>query len=275
AIGFRGGREVARAVVETTGAPIALRLTPDRLAMAGDGEDAQPITVDAVDAKGRHVATANLPVTFSVAGGTIIGLGNGDPNSHEPEKGNSRRLFNGLAQVIVRTQPGAGPLTVTASSEGLRSASAVLHRLAATPRAQVPATASVQILEGWRQSPPSHDKPDPNLKPAGTDMNSWLWLAPGEMSKAQDEAGWVVLRTSFVPRRRAQGRGGTLEFRGIVGRAEIWLDGKRVAEKPGYDEAALEVPLPPGNAERALTLLVQNEPGKPGGLSKPAFVSDN
>jgi beta-galactosidase len=66
-----------------------------------------------------------------------------------------------------------------------------------------------------------------------------------------------------------------LEFRGIVGRAEIWLDGKRVADKPGYDEAALELPLPPGNAERVVTLLVENEPGRPGGLSKPVLVSDN
>jgi TonB family protein len=85
AVGYRGGREVARAAVETTGAPVALRLTPDRAAMAADGEDAQPFTVDAVDAGGRHVPTANLMVDFGISGGAIIGLGNGDPNSHNEE----------------------------------------------------------------------------------------------------------------------------------------------------------------------------------------------
>jgi beta-galactosidase len=275
AIGYRGGREVARAVVETTGAPMALRLTPDRMLMAGDGEDVQPITIDAIDAKGRHVATANLPVTFEISGGEIIGHGNGDPNSHEAEKGDSRRLFNGLAQLIVRSDAAAGPLVVTASAPGLRSARTSVRRLAATPREQVPATASVQVLEGWRQSPPSREKPDPNMKPSGTDMNSWLWLNAGELHAAQEEKSWVVLRTSFVPRRRAQARGGTLKFGGIVGRAEIWLDGKRVADKQGYGEATLEAPLPPGGGERIVTLLVENEPGRPGGLSRPVAVADN
>lgn len=141
AVGYRGGREVVRARVETTGAPIALRLTPDRLVMAADGEDVQPFTVDAVDAKGRHVPTANLPVEFAVAGGTIIGLGNGDPNSHEPEKGNTRRLFNGLAQVLVRADSNAGPLTLSAASPSLRSARAAVRRLPGRRRARIAAQA--------------------------------------------------------------------------------------------------------------------------------------
>ena len=275
AIGYRGGRAVARAVVETTGAPVALRLTPDRMLMAGDGEDVQPVTIDAVDAKGRHVPAANLPVTFSISGGEIIGHGNGDPNSHEPEKGNSRRLFNGLAQLIVRSDAAAGPLVVTASAPGLRAARTSLRRLPATPREQVPPTASVQVIEGWRQSPVFLEKPDPNMKPADTDMNSWLWLGASELHAAPEEKRWIVLRTTFIPRRRVQARGGMLKFGGIVGRAEVWLDGKQVADKPGYGDSAMDVPLSPGSAERIVTLLVENEPGKPGGLSRPVAVADH
>ena len=90
AVGKTGGKVVAHAVVETTGAPVALRLTPDRAGLAGDGRDAAPVTVEALDARGRPVPTANLPVSFEIAGGRIIGLGNGDANSHEPEKGDAR-----------------------------------------------------------------------------------------------------------------------------------------------------------------------------------------
>jgi beta-galactosidase len=116
---------VARVVVETTGAAVALRLTPDRPVLAGDGRDAAPVTVEALDSRGRPVPTANLPVSFEVSGGRIIGLGNGDANSHEPEKGNARRLYNGLAQVIVQTQEGAaGVLVLRAQAEGLRPAEA-------------------------------------------------------------------------------------------------------------------------------------------------------
>jgi beta-galactosidase len=130
AVGKTAGKVVAHAVVETTGAPVALRLTPDRAglagaSLAGDGRDAAPITVEALDAKGRPVPTANLPVSFEIAGGRIIGLGNGDANSHEPEKGNARRLYNGLAQVIVQTEEGgSGLLTLRAQAQGLTSAEA-------------------------------------------------------------------------------------------------------------------------------------------------------
>ena len=107
AVAKKDGKEVARYSVETTGEPVALRLTPDRTAMAGDGDDAVPVTVEALDKEGRHVPTANLPVEFEISGpGAIIGLGNGDPTCHEPEKGDKRSLFNGLAQVIVQSHAG-------------------------------------------------------------------------------------------------------------------------------------------------------------------------
>ena len=55
------------------------------------------------------------------------GTGNGDANSHEPEKAPARRLYNGLAQVIVQTEEGgSGVLTLRAQAEGLKSAEAKL-----------------------------------------------------------------------------------------------------------------------------------------------------
>jgi beta-galactosidase len=272
AVGYLGGRRVAHALVETTGAPVALRLTPDRTVMAGDGEDAQPVTVDAVDARGRHVPTAQLPVRLAISGGTIIGLGNGDPNSHEPEKGDSRKLFNGLAQVIVRADSGAGPLRLTAQAEDLRTGQVSIARVATTPRAQVAPTPSVQTLEGWRQSPASPDKPDPMRKPIDSDMNSWLWLGTGQIEAAQGEGNWISLRATFVARRRVQANGGILRFGGIVGRAEIWLDGRKVAEKPDFTEASLDVAVPASSEEHVVTLLVESRPGLIGGLSQPATV---
>ena len=139
AIARNGGREVARAVQETTSGPVALRLTPARTVMAGDGEDAQPLTIDAIDAAGRHVPTANLMTRFSVEGAAIIGVGNGDPNSHQSEKGNQRSLFNGLAQIIIQAEAGGREsIHIRAEADGLRPASLVIDRLPFPPRAQVP-----------------------------------------------------------------------------------------------------------------------------------------
>ena len=124
AVSKKGGKEVARYSVETTGEPVALRLTPDRPALAGDGNDALPVTVEALDNEGRPVPTANVHVEFEITGpGAIIGVGNGDPTSHEPDTASKRSLFNGLALVIVQSQRGeAGNLVLRAKTEGLTSA---------------------------------------------------------------------------------------------------------------------------------------------------------
>jgi beta-galactosidase len=86
AVAKKDGREVARYAVETTGQPVALRLTPDRTSLAADGCDAVPVTVEALDAEGRPVPLAQNKVNFTLEGaGKIIGVGNGDPNCHDPE----------------------------------------------------------------------------------------------------------------------------------------------------------------------------------------------
>ena len=139
AVARKGGRLVASYAVETTGHPVALRLTPDRSALDGDGRDAVPVTVEALDSKGRHVPTANLPVQFHVSGGKIIGVGNGDPNSHQPDKATARSLYNGYAQVIVQSdRSAAGTMLLRATAPGLRPTAATL-RLRPVP--QVPGSA--------------------------------------------------------------------------------------------------------------------------------------
>jgi beta-galactosidase len=85
--GFKGGREVARDRVETAGAPAAIRLVADRAKIAADGEDVAVITARVVDARGRLVPTADSSLVFNLEGpGHILGVGNGDPGSHEPDR---------------------------------------------------------------------------------------------------------------------------------------------------------------------------------------------
>ncbi len=134
AIAKKNGQGVSRCAVETTGEPVALRLTPDRKTLAGDGADASPVTVEVLDRNGRPVPTANLTVEFEISGpGAIIGLGNGDPTSHEPEKGSTRSLFNGLAQVILQSRRGgSGNLVLRAKAEGLETAETTI-RIEETP----------------------------------------------------------------------------------------------------------------------------------------------
>ena len=85
--GFVDGAARLETKVETTTAATALRLEADRAAITADGRDLAVVTVSALDREGRAVPTSDAPVEFSVEGsGRILGVGNGDPSSHEPDR---------------------------------------------------------------------------------------------------------------------------------------------------------------------------------------------
>ena len=123
AIGFKKGKKIT-ASVETTGEPAEVVITPYKTTMIADGEDATVINVSVVDKQGREVPDADNLISFSVTGGMeIIGVGNGDPSSHEPDKymdGNwQRKLFNGKCQVILQSGSSASAIKFEATSPGL------------------------------------------------------------------------------------------------------------------------------------------------------------
>jgi beta-galactosidase len=137
--GSRGGRVVLTARRETTGEPARLALAPDRPRISADGEDVAVVVASVVDAAGRVVPVAGDEVTFRVsARGRLIGVGNGDPSSHEADKGAVRRAFNGLCMAIVQATREAGEIHVEATAPGLVPATVVVAAAAATPRPAVP-----------------------------------------------------------------------------------------------------------------------------------------
>ena len=96
--------------------------------LKADGCDVAVIRVAIKDTKGRVVPTADNLVKFSIEGpGKIIGTGNGNPSSHEPDKASQRMAFNGYCMVFVQTDKTAGEIHVKASSENLKDAEIVLQ----------------------------------------------------------------------------------------------------------------------------------------------------
>jgi beta-galactosidase len=126
--GIRGGRKLS-ARVETTGSALNLVLTPDRSLIKADGQDVSVVNVSVTDEKGRPVPDAMNAVSFALSGnGRILGVGNGDPSSHEadkcPEGKWSRSLFNGKCQIIIQGGLNPGRLELNALSPGLKPATA-------------------------------------------------------------------------------------------------------------------------------------------------------
>jgi beta-galactosidase len=107
---------------------VSIKLTSDRSEVDANGEDIAILRVEALDKEGRPVPTASNLIGFKVSGeGKLIGVGNGDPNCQESDKGSKRSLFNGLAQVIVQATKKPGTIIVEASVEDAKLPSITLQ----------------------------------------------------------------------------------------------------------------------------------------------------
>lgn len=130
AVAFKNGKRIT-SKVETTDTAIEVVLAPHKTTMSADGKDATVINVSLVDKQGREVPDAQNLIQFSVSGDAkIIGVGNGDPVSHEPDKFVSnnwqRSLFNGKCQVILEAGTTKDIIKFEAKSQGLYPASATI-----------------------------------------------------------------------------------------------------------------------------------------------------
>ena len=132
AVGLRGGQPVETFTLSTAAPAAAIRLTADRTALRGDGQDLAFLTLEITDPSGTVQPNGAVPITIEVSGaGALAGNANADMTSMEPYYANPRSTFQGRELVVIRTQPAAGPIEVTASAPGLASAHVTLH---ATPQ---------------------------------------------------------------------------------------------------------------------------------------------
>jgi len=122
AISRTAGKEVLVKEVKTAGAPARLVVTADRSAIKADGNDLSFLTVDVVDSSGVIVPNADNLVKFQIEGsGTIVGVDNGDPVSHESFKAPQRKAFHGKCLVVVQSGDKPGIVKLMASADGLTS----------------------------------------------------------------------------------------------------------------------------------------------------------
>ena len=103
-------------------------LSSDKTTLTADGKDATVINISITDAKEREVPVADNMVRFKLTGDAkIIGVGNGDPSSHEADKCANelwqRSAFNGKCQVIIQAGKTIGKVRLEAKSSGLVSGS--------------------------------------------------------------------------------------------------------------------------------------------------------
>lgn len=134
AVAYKQRRKLT-AKVETTDEPYEIVVTPYRTTIVADGKDMTVINISVVDKQGREVHDANNLIKFSFTGDArIIGVGNGDPSCHEPDKfltnsGWQRSLFNGKCQVLLQSGKKIDKIKFEATSNGLLPGTTGIHTI--------------------------------------------------------------------------------------------------------------------------------------------------
>jgi beta-galactosidase len=61
-------------------------------------------------------------------------------------------------------------------------------------------------------------------------------------------------------------------FSSLVGKAQVWIDGKLVGEKDDPKRSNLSVHLPPGEHERTVAVVIEATPGSRAGFGGEVVV---
>lgn len=120
---FQDGKRVGRRVLETVGAPAALRLRIDRARVRADRNDLAHVTVEIVDARGRLVPDAVAVVEAAFSGPVrLAAFGNANPRGIGSFQQPVAKTWHGRALAILQPSGAPGAVTFEVRAQGLRGA---------------------------------------------------------------------------------------------------------------------------------------------------------
>lgn len=128
AVAVGDGQHVATTALETTGEPVALRLTSDRKTLEADGQQLAYVLIELVDSNGNVVLNEDRKVKISCHGaGRIIGSGNASPTDMASFGSLEPSLFKGRAMAIIRGGKTAGEITLVVNADDITTSAIKLE----------------------------------------------------------------------------------------------------------------------------------------------------
>jgi beta-galactosidase len=131
AVAYNHGAEAAHDELRTSGKPDHLVLSTEHMTLSYGPDDVATVAVTVVDAAGVLVPDASSLVHFDVTGpAKIVGVDNGSNVDHESFVASQRKAFQGRAVAVLKAEASGGAIHITATTDGLPSATL---ELTATP----------------------------------------------------------------------------------------------------------------------------------------------
>ncbi len=264
---YRGGTCVAEDVQFTNGSPVAIKLETDRNFVCNDGQDVVILNCSVVDSEGREVAKADNHLYFEVLGdGVLLGVGNGNPNSHESDVLPERDLFNGKCQAIIRALPNADTLRIRVYGDGLKEA-IVEPEVLKVPAPNYMESAENNIVYGVTQSIVTAERPDPLIQLADNDMNTFTSVQfSWDYFQRDFKSGWRIYRATPVVSEGEM----LLELSAVrAASVEIYVDEEQIFANTEGVEGCVVCPFTASSAGRVdIRILIHSKESEESGIKE-------
>lgn len=228
-VGYQDGVVAAQDKKVTTKEVNGVQIRPWKDTIKGNGFDAMPVVITAVDCDGREVPDANFPTKIIVDGGRLLGACNGNPNCHEEYISERRSIFNGRCLAIVKPDDDAEQIQVTVES-AYGSSSAVIAVESSKKTEMLPSVTEYYLMN-WKVSKVFEQKPDVMMKMEAYDMNSWQDICVNRESGSPEQlegkkGSYIIYQIKTQIPKQINGHLPTLYFHAIWGECEIYINGK-------------------------------------------------
>lgn len=261
AVGYRKGEIVANDSQLTAEQPTSLKVSLSQEELVANGFDAVAVNVSLVDQNGTVIPNANHLLTFDVENGNILGVGNGDPNSHEDDVSSERKLFHGKAQAILAPID-KGYVQIRVSAKELNLQTEI--RIPVLEVESFPYVEPVQerVIDNWRMYYKLFDEmPNPNPKVDKNDMNSFEPIAFDGVPQTQlsDQLHKYALYRCVANLGEAK-ENRYLYISDIKGYAWVYLNGELLISRTDSFGGHMIIDLPKeAQGDQVITIIIHNE----------------
>ncbi len=199
-----------------------------------------------VDENG-NVCDSDDMVKFSAVNGTVLGVGNGDTCSHEPETADGRKLYHGCAQVIVRAG-GGERLKVQAVCGNFEAEIDMPVKKAA--QAAIPSCRPWLRICPWRMSDVHEEYPIPSQ--IHDMIYNWIPTMAGveKSLMMSGKHGYACFAGFFSA---PEGKS-VVHLENIRGVFELYLDGRKIIASADHEMHTYVLPLDESLAGRRCAL---------------------
>lgn len=126
AVTYKDGNKCGSAELHTVGAPVAIRVQPEKPTFTADYRDLCYFSITVEDERGDRIPDDSRELTCHVEGGELLGIFSGDPKNEDEYGTNRCHAFLGRATAIVRTRT-PGKVSVTVENSELKCGSATVE----------------------------------------------------------------------------------------------------------------------------------------------------